>query len=238
MLSEIIKKSLPIYEVYLPSKNKNFRFRPMTVKEEKILLLAQNEGKISEISYAIKTILESCFENLKDVSDMQLIDVQTAFLNLRAKSMGEVFSFQIKCPDTGENIVLECQLSDFKPVGNKNNSSKIKLQDDIVLMMKYPTLNYFINKTEDSQDEIKNLFLNCFVEIHTKENIITKNETSVKEIEEFFDSLSLKQYSEIISFFENVPKLELNMDYSTKDGVKRFIRFNGLDSFFELASAI
>lgn len=238
MLSELIKKSLPVYEIHFPIRNKKYRFRPMTVKEEKYLLLAQNEKTSSSMAYAVKTILESCFENLEKVEELELIDVQTAFLHIRTRSIGEAFSFDMTCPETGEKLTLNSVLSDFKPNNNKETTGKIKLNDEIVLILKTPTLNYFMNKQENIEDEIKDLFINCFKEVHTKADVISKSDTSLNDISEFYDSLSVNQYSEVINFFENIPRMELNINYKTSDGIDRQVKFNGLDSFFELASVI
>jgi hypothetical protein len=238
MLSEILKKSLPVYEVKFPSSNKTHRFRPMTVKEEKTLLLAQNEGKPNGMAYAIKNIIESCFEGIKNAGDLDLIDSQVAFLHLRSKSIGEVFSFQIKCPETGQDLTLSCQLSDFKQKIEKDKLNKIKLKDDIILILKSPTLRYFIEKEGESNDPVKDLFVNCFSEVHTTDSVISKSEISKEEIQEFFDTFTIEQYSNIMKFFENIPKMELEINYTTKDEVQRKVRFDGLESFFELASVI
>lgn len=237
MLSEILKKSLPNFEVTLPSINKTYKFRPMTVKEEKTLLLAQNENSVPVMAKAMKQIIENCFYEIQDAGSLDLIDVQTAYLNLRSKSVSEVFDFQIVCPETGEKVNLKCDLSAFKPTKKPQNIYKLKLNERMVLLMKCPNLNYYIEKNEDDND-IKKLFSNCFVEFQTENDSITKNETSQNDIEEFFDSLTVEQYNLILEFFENIPKLQLELNYITKDKIERNIKFSGIDSFFELASVI
>lgn len=237
MLSELLKKSMPVYEVYLPAKKKKINFRPMSVKEEKNLLLAQNEGKISTIALSLKQILENCFDDIGKVENLELIDVQTAFIELRAKSMGEIFSFEMTCPHTGDNVKLQCSLADFKQKINEERKNTINIADNFILVMKNPSLSYFIQKKEEN-DSIKDLFVECFVELHTEDNVFEKNQTSKQDIEEFFDSLTVSQYEKVINYFENIPKLELKINYTTKDKIKREVVFNGLDSFFELASVI
>lgn len=236
MLSDLLKKSMPVYELYLPSKNKKVSFRPMTVKEEKILLLAQNEAKISTIALAIGQILQNCFENIDNPENLELIDVQKAFLNLRSKSMGEDFVFQIKCPYTGDDLKLNCNLKDFKEKIDSIRKNTIKINENITILMKNPSLSYFIEKQEE--DSIKELFVHCFQELHSEHQIITKSETSIEEIQELFDSFTVSQYEKVVEYFQSIPKMELTIQYVTKDKVKREITFNGLDSFFELASVI
>lgn len=237
MLSEILKKSMPVYELKLPSNNKKVIYRPMSVKEEKNLLLAQNENTISTIALAIKNILQSCFENIGNAEDLELIDVQKAFIYLRAKSMGEQFTFQMKCPFTDESLNLTCGLEDFVEKINSDRKHSIQINNEIAIVLDNPKLSYFIEKT-NTEDSIKELFVNCFKELHTKENVISKEDTNIQEIENFFDSLTVPQYEKIVEHFKNTPKIELTIKYKTKDGVQREVIFNGLDSFFELASVI
>lgn len=237
MLSELLKKSLPNFEITLPSSNKKYKFRPMTVKEEKNLLLAQNEGTVPAMANAMKQIIETCFDGIKDAGNMDLLDVQTAYLNLRAKSVSEVFEFQIICPETSEKINLKCDISSFKTSKKPENTHKVKLNDKMIIILKSPTLNYYINK-EENENDLKKLFLNCFVELQTDTDSISKNDTSEDDIQEFFDSLTVEQYNLLLKFFETIPKLELELNYVTKDTVNRNIKFNGIDSFFELASVI
>jgi hypothetical protein len=236
MLTEILKKSLPIFEVTLPASNKKYKFRPMTVKEEKNLLLAQSEGSVSSMAKAMKNIIENCYHDIKDAGNLSLIDAQMAYLNLRSKSVSEVFDFQIICPETNEKINLKCDISLFKPNEKIENIYKVKFGNGMVLLLKSPDLNYYIEKETD--DDLKKLFANCFVEFQTSTDSITKNDTSEDDIEEFFDSLTMDQYNILIEFFRKIPKLELELPYKTKDGVSRSVKFNGIDSFFELASVI
>lgn len=237
MLSEILKKSMPVYELQLPSKSKRVIYRPMSVKEEKNLLLAQNENTLSTIALAIRNILQACFENIGNAEELELIDAQKAFIHLRAKSMGEQFTFQMKCPFTNDNLTLSCGLDDFVEKINPERKNNIQINDEIAIVLTNPTLSYFMNKT-DNEDSIKELFIHCFKELHTKSMVISKQDTNVQEIESFFDSLTVSQYEKVVEYFKTTPKMEVTVKYKTKDGVQREVMFNGLDSFFELASVI
>jgi hypothetical protein len=235
MISEFLKSTLPEYEIFLPKLNKKIKFRPMTVKQEKVLLLNQDED-LQTKAKAILNILKDCFYELKQIEKLEIIDVEKSFLSLRAKSVSEVFEFGIICPYTNENINIKTSIDDFKEIFDEHDKI-ISLNKDMKLIMNYPTFSYFL-EDKKTDDEIKNLFFHCFKELHTKNDVINKDQVSLKDIEEFLDSMTVKQYSQILNFLQNIPHLENKITYKTKDGIERELILKGLDSFFELASVI
>lgn len=236
MINELIKSTFPQYETVLPRSKQRIKFRPMTVKEEKVLLLAQHQKEKTQIYSSIKNILQSCCEGLKNIESLEIIDVERAFLQLRSKSIEENFKFGIVCPYTNEKIVLKTSIENFKQLMPEKENNKIKINDKIFLILKHPTFSYLLN-TSENVDEEKELFYHCFHELQTEDNAYNKENTTKNEILEFFDYLTKKQYQEILTFFNNIPRIENELKYFTSDGVERKIVIKGLDSFFELASA-
>ena len=105
MINQLIKSTFPEYEITLPRSKQRVKFRPMTVKEEKVLLLAQHQKQKNQLYLSIKNILQSCYEGLKNIESLEIIDIEKAFLHLRSKSIEENFKFGIVCPYTEEKIV-------------------------------------------------------------------------------------------------------------------------------------
>lgn len=236
MISEFLKNTLPIYDVTLPISKKKLKFRPMTVKEEKLLLLAQQSLSIPQIAQSMVQILRNCYENLKNPEKLAIADAEKAFLMLRCKSIGEEASFIIKCPFTGEPINTNINLENFIFEGLREDSAKIKLSDDMMIVLKEPTLEYFLNYDESNSDELKNLFKNCFVELQTQSNVYTINEIPEKELDEFYDYLTSKQLKLISEYMNNIPRFKKKITYKTKDNVSREFTLLGIDSFFGYAS--
>jgi hypothetical protein len=236
MLSELIKSTLPEYEITLPKSKQKVRFRPMTVKEEKVLLVNQHHGQKNHIYLGIKNIIESCFSGIKNTDSMDIIDVEKAFLHLRSKSIEENFKFGIVCPYTEENIILKTSIDNFKEIFPEKEMNKIKINDKMTLIMKYPTFSYLLERSESGEQD-KELFLNCFHELQTENDSYNKETVSKNDLSEFFDHLTKKQYQQVLNFFNSIPRLENEVKYVTSDGIERTIVIKGLDSFFELASA-
>lgn len=238
MISDFLKDNLPSYEVTLPISKKKLKFRPMTVREEKLLLLAQQSMSISQIAKSMVQVLRNCYEDLKTPEQLAIADAEKAFLVLRCKSIGEIVNFMLKCPVTGEPVNANMNLENFTFEGLREASGKIKLLDNMVVVLKEPTLEYFMNYDESDKDELKNLFKNCFVELQTQSNVYTKNEISEKELDDFYEYLTPKQLKLISEYMNGIPRFKKKITYTTKDGVSREFTLLGIDSFFGYASAI
>lgn len=237
MISELLKNSLPKYEMVLPTSKKTLKFRPMTVKEEKILLLAQQSMSVNLMANAMVQILKNCVDGLEKPEQLTMADAEKAFLMIRSKSMGEMANFVIKCPETKEPIPIQLNLENFEFENRKEENGKIKLSDDMLVVLKQPNLEYFLNYEEDSPDELKNLFKNCFLELQTPTNVYKKTELSMNDISEFYDYMTSKQLNLISEYMNTVPRFRKKIEYTTKDGIKREFILFGIDSFFAYASA-
>ena len=235
-LSELLTANIPKYDIIIPSTGEKTKFRPFLVKEEKVLLVAQNTGSTTEVLNSIQRIIEHCVDDIQDVSSLPLFDLEYLFVKLRSKSIGELANPIIKCPVTEEEIQLEVNLNDIELKGTPKKENKIKISENIILKMKYPTLKTILDQDYeiDFQDpeSFYNLAIRCIEEIITKEENINVSQLPIKEIEEFVDNMTKNQFEKILNFFVDIPKLEKSIKYVTSDGVQREVLLSGLSDFF------
>lgn len=234
MISELLKNSLPEYEITLPVSNKKHKYRPMTVKEEKILLLAQDSKSLKEMARATAKILKNCFD-IKNPEKLSIADAEMAFLELRAKSMGEKVNFSIKT-DSGK-IPITLDITTFEVNDISNKSHKIKINEEMILMLKDPEFAYLCEIDEKESDIMKSLFKYCFVELQTKENVYKKDDVSDKDLSDFFDYMTTEQVNQFYDFVKKIPRMKKTIDYLDGSGEKKSITMMGIDSFFVYASA-
>ena len=236
-LAALIAEKTPIYPVTIPSTGKKTTFRPFFVKEEKILLMAQESHNDTEILLAIKDIIESCVEGVKNAQNLPLFDIEYLFVQLRAKSVGEVVEPILVCPDTGENIPLKVNLTEVTIINDKNHNNKIKIADDIMVKMKYPSISILEKRGSvidySNPSSFYDLIVDCIETIQTKDESIIAEELMREEIEEFVDSMTKEQFNLLLDFFITCPRLEHEVKYTPSDGKERTFVLSGLGDFFE-----
>jgi len=230
-LSSILIKETPKYELALPSSKEKFNFRPFLVKEEKILLISQDGGNLHEMYSAIRDVVESCVEGIENVQDMPLFDVEYIFIQLRAKSVGEVVFPTFTCPETGEHISTSINLTSINVKFPKNHTANIKISENVYVKMKYPTISMILNN-ESEEENIYDTIAFCIESISNKKESFSTNDFSPEEIKEFVDHLTNEQFTKLMQFLETSPRIEHEEKYTTSDGVERRIMFSGLGDFF------
>ena len=235
-LSDLLSSKTPKYTMEIPSTKKNATYRPFLVKEEKVLLLAQTSENHSEILLAVKNIIESCVDDIGDVSDIPIFDVEYIFINLRAKSVGEIVEPVIVCPKTNEKVTLEINLMDIGIKENKNHKNKIQIDENIILEMGYPSIS-IIQKTESDidytdPDSFYNLISMCIKKVHTAEETIETSLLPEHEVNDFIDNMNRDQFEKVLDFFLTAPRLEYEAEYTTSDDVQRTVVLSGLSDFF------
>jgi len=230
----------PEYDLVLPSTQKNITYRPFLVKEEKLLVLALESENTKQITTAIKSVLKSCIltRGIK-VEKLPTFDIEYLFLNIRARSVGEEVEVNIVAPDDGEtNVTVTIDLEDIQVQTNKNHSNKIKLDETLMMEMKYPSLEQFISNNFDFEGETDinqsfELIASCIDKIYNEDEVWSTDDCSKKEVVDFLEQMSSTQFKEIEQFFETMPKLSHAIEItnpSTK--VKSTIVLEGLSSFF------
>jgi len=230
----------PEYDLVLPSTQKNITYRPFLVKEEKLLVLALESENTKQITTAIKSVLKSCIltRGIK-VEKLPTFDIEYLFLNIRARSVGEEVEVNIVAPDDGEtNVTVTIDLEDIQVQTNENHSNKIKLDETLMMEMKYPSLEQFISNNFDFEGETDinqsfELIASCIDKIYNEDEVWSTDDCTKKEVVDFLEQMSSTQFKEIEQFFETMPKLSHTIEItnpSTK--VKSTIVLEGLSSFF------
>ncbi|SVB58610.1 uncharacterized protein METZ01_LOCUS211464 [marine metagenome] len=234
------KLNVPVYEAILPSTEKVIKYRPFLVKEEKLLFTAQESGEEAVLP-AVKQIIKNCVQGELDIDNMPLFDIEYLFLRLRAKSVGEEVTLGLKpwgCPQNNGELCeftteVSVNLEEIKCVKDKKHTSKIMLDDNIGIMMKYPDISQMnIKETENDAMGMK-IIKNSINMIFTEEETHERGSFTEKELDDFVDSLNTKQLDSIRNFFETMPTLKHTVKYkcgTCKEEKETTVQ--GLQSFF------
>ena len=234
------KISTPTYELELPSTGKTIRYRPFLVKEEKLLVLALESDDSKEITNAIKAVLKDCIQTRGvKVDTLPTFDIEYLFLNIRGKSVGEDIEVSVLCPDDGETYTeVQISIDDIKVTRDKNHSTQIKIDDNLMMEMRYPSLDQFIKNNfdfaEDNQvDQSFDLIASCVDKVFSEDEAWTSEDFTKKEVTEFLEQMNSAQFKEIESFFSTMPKLSHEVQVvNPKTKKKSKVTLEGLASFF------
>jgi len=229
----------PTYELTLPSSKKTIKYRPFLVKEEKILIIAMESQDDKQITNAIKTVISNCIltKGVK-VEELATFDIEYLFLNIRGKSVGETVDVLITCPDDEvTQVPVSINLDEIQVQTNPNHTRDIKLDDNLTMRMRYPSLSQFIknnfNITDVTVDDTFELISGCIEQVYSEEESWSASDCTKKELFEFVDQLSSKQFKEIETFFETMPKLSHTIKIKNPETkVESEVVLEGLTSFF------
>ena len=234
------KIATPTYELELPSTGKTIQYRPFLVKEEKLLVLALESEDTKQITTAIKTVIKACIKTKGiKVETLPTFDIEFLFLNIRGKSVGEEIEVNIVCPDDGEtNVPVFIDLDSIQVEKDDDHTNQIKLDDDLMMEMKYPSLEQFIKNNFDFQegnqmDQSFELIATCIDKIYNEDEVWATADCTKKEVKEFLESMNSSQFKEIEKFFESMPKLKHTIEVTNPNTkVKSEVVLEGLASFF------
>ena len=235
------KINTPTYQLTLPSNNKKIKYRPFLVREEKILILALESSDAKQISSSIVEIMSDCIETKGvDITKLPSFDIEYLFLNIRAKSVGESVDVIITCPDDNKTTVdTTINIDDIKVKKTKGHNNIIKLDDTYSMKLKYPSMQQFIDANFDSDQEESSvtqslqMLSTCIDMIYDEEESWDASDSSPEELNEFIEQLNTKQFKEVETFFETMPKLEHIVEVTNpKTGKTSKVKLEGLASFF------
>ena len=234
------KIATPTYELELPSTGKTVQYRSFLVKEEKLLVIALESEDTKQITTAIKAVIKACIKTRGvKVEALPTFDIEYLFLNIRGKSVGEDLDVNIICPDDKETEVkVNINLDDIQCKKNPDHTNKIKLDDNLMMEMKYPSLDEFIKSNFDldeknQMDQSFDLIASCIDKIYNEEEVWASEDCTKKEMSEFLESMNSSQFKEIESFFETMPKLSHTLKVTNPNTkVVSDIVLEGLASFF------
>ena len=230
----------PTYELELPSTGKKVKYRPFLVKEEKLLVLALETEDTKDISTAIKTVLKNCIQTRGvKVENLPTFDIEFLFLNIRGKSVGEEVEVNLIAPDDEETQVpVTISIDDIKIQKSKEHNSKVKLDNTLMMEMKYPSLDQFIKSNFDFTEEVSmdqsfDLIASCIDKIYNEEEVWSTADCTKKEVKDFLEQMNSMQFKEIEKFFETMPKLSHSVTFTNpKTKVESTVVLEWLSSFF------
>ena len=234
------KIATPSYELELPSTGKTITYRPFLVKEEKLLVIALESEDTKQITNAIKAVIRACVltKGIK-VETLPTFDIEYLFLNIRGKSVGEQLDVNVICPDDEKTSVkVQIDLDDIKIIKNENHTNKIKLDKNLMMELKYPSLDEFIKnnfdfKDENAMEQSFKLIASCIDKIYDDEEVWVASDCTRKEITDFLESMNSSQFKKIEEFFTSMPKLSHTIKVKNPETkVESEVVLEGLASFF------
>tara|TARA_B100000427_G_scaffold302052_1_gene285662 strand:- start:59 stop:769 length:711 start_codon:yes stop_codon:yes gene_type:complete len=232
------KLNVPEYNLKLPSNGKSVKYRPFLVKEEKLLYLAMESGEQKDMIDAVKNILLSC-TSLRSLKDLSTFDIEYLFLKIRTRSVGEAVNVNITCPDDNTTQVpVSIPLDDIEIKTDPKHKRELKLSDDIIVTMGYPSFDMFVKLNlvgdDPGMDQVFEMAAACVETIADTEQVYDAKESSKKELLSFFDDMNSGQFAKVQEFFETMPKLSHTLKVTNPEtGVENEVTLEGLASFFE-----
>ena len=234
------KIATPTYELELPSTGDTVTYRPFLVKEEKVLVIALESEDNKQITNAIKAVLKSCVltKGIK-VEKLPTFDIEFLFLNIRGKSVGEELEVNIICPDDEKTQVpVTIDLDDIQVQKYDDHENQIKIDENIMMEMAYPSLDQFIKNNfefdeKNAMAQSFELIAQCIDKIYTEEEVWAAADCTKKEMKDFLEQMNSNQFKEIEKFFETMPKLSHSVSVTNPNTkVKSEVVLEGLASFF------
>lgn len=236
------KIDTPKYEITLPLSKKRIRYRPFTVKEQRNLLMAMESDENETIQLAINDVLHNCLlsEDV-NVENLPVVDIEYFFIQLRAKSVGEVVEARYRCnnqvdgKNCGHIMETEIPLTKIEVSRDKEISNEIKLNDRFIVKLRYP--DYKSVKESMKFDNVNDLTFNLIAKsvesVYDGEQFYYANEVAHSEMVDFVESLSQEQFKKIEEFFNNLPRIQENIELKcSKCGFHHKIKVEGLENFF------
>ena len=231
--------TIPTYELEVPSTDEKIKYRPFLVKEEKILLIALESGENEDIIRAVTTIVDECTFNKLKLGKIPMFDVEYIFLQIRAKSVGEISTLNLLCPDDGKTYAkVEVDLTEIQVHVDEEHNSKIELTDEMGIIMQYPTIDSFMTGEflTVTAENMLDIIVSCIEQIYDKggEEVHMAVDSTKKELLEFIEQLNTKQFAKVQRFFDTMPKLKHTITVKNPKTKKESeITLIGLNDFFE-----
>jgi len=229
------KLNAPTHTLVLPSSGEEVKYRPFLVKEQKLLLMAQQNKNTKEVTDAMITIISNCTG--VDATNLPTFDVEYIFLKIRGKSVGDIVDLNLICPDDNLTTVpIKLDINEIDVQISEDHTNTIQLTDEIKLVMNYPTLSDASEHeiTADNPDGVFKVLQTCINEIHNGDEIFHKVDMTKADISDFVDSLNTQQFNSLLAFFETMPKLRHVVEVTNpKTGVTSEVLLEGMESFLE-----
>lgn len=228
------KIDLPLFELSLPSTDETISYRPFTVKEEKILLMAQESKDPHQMVLAMRQIATNCCPDV-DVDNLPMFDLEYIMLQVRSKSVDNKISFSIKDPDTGDPVNLEIDIDEIDLKLDENHTREIAVSDNMYLMMRYPRLDevsIFLDVVENPTESLFDVMISCIESVVNGDEVQDLKDFSKEEVMEFVETFPGATVDALQNFFETMPKLRFNTKYMNSAGEEKEVTLEGTETFF------
>jgi hypothetical protein len=239
------KIDVPIYDLKLLSTGKKIRFRPFTVKEEKLFLMAAEAADLKSVTDTVKQVINNCVLDDIDIDELPLFDIEQIFLQLRSKSIGEVVNLKYRCnnvikDDSEEEkkcntvVEIDVNINDIIPEFEKTDKNRIEITENLGVVMRYPNFKVFESLNDENETEsILNTIISCIDYIYDKETLYYAKDSTKEELIEFVESLQTKDLQKFKEFFDTTPKLRKNIKFKcSKCSYEEDVLVEGIESFF------
>lgn len=224
------KISSPTFRAELPSTGREIKYRPFTVKEEKILLMASQSNDTTSVTDAIKQIMTNCILDDVDVNSMATFDVEYLFIQLRSKSVDNIM--QLQFVEDGETYKVEVDLDDIVVQRPESKSNHITLNEETSIVLKYPSFDMIEKLQGGAEGDVVEVVSNSIDKIVYGEDILDLADYTKDQVTSFIESFTSKNMRDIESFFQSMPRVKIDLNYITKDGEKKTKEVSGLQNFF------
>ena len=230
----LTKLNAPSYEMKVPSTGETVKFRPFLVKEQKILMIAQESKDPNMMANAMCDLIESCCENIKEVEKMPTFDIEYMFLQLRAVSVGSEIELEMLCQDDNvTRIPVTIDLGEIKVSELPNHKKEIMITDKIGMTFKYPSLKDIAKYGQDGMSAVDTTFgviQDCLVNIFDENQVY--DEMNQQELQEFVEQMTTEQFEEVQGFFDTMPKLRHTVEVKNPNtGHVNKVHLEGMQSF-------
>ena len=229
------KISTPILSFVIPSTQDIKKFRPFLVKEEKLLLLAQQGGETDTIT-ALKQVITNCCHDVIDVDRLTTFDIEYLFLKLRAKSVDNMVKLRFRDHEDDKIYDFDVNLDEIEIKLDPDHTNKIQINEEVGMIMKYPDVNLTstVNNIKSADDLFTKVVIYCIDSIYDKDKVYPAADSSEEELVEFIDALDHNSFEKIQKFFDTMPKLYHELHYKNELGNDRTIKLDSVKDFFTL----
>ena len=229
------KLDVPLYSIKVPSTSKKINIRPLTVKEEKILLLAQQTNSVTQTLLAIKQVINNCVQVPNfDMNSLAIFDIEYIFLQLRAKSINNMVSVSYKDNEDQKLYSFDIDLEKITVDVPKKPNFKVKLTEQKTLQLKYPTLDVFdrLSDTASEEEQFESVAIAVLDMLYDGDEVYDFRDYSKEEIQEFIESLDISMFEKIKTFIDNIPSVNHTLTYTNANGATKKIILKGMNDFF------
>ena len=231
------KLNTPTYELELPSTGEKIKYRPFLVKEQKILMMAQEGSDENEIAEAMGNLVSDCTFGKIDAKVSPMFDIEYIFLKVRGKSVGDKIELNVTCPDDEKTSApVTIDIEEIQVHMLEDHTNEVNISDDIKVVLRYPVLSDMKNvkASSNSVDRVFNVLNSCITSIHFGDDVYNKVDLTDKDINEFVDQFTSEQFDTMVKFFDTMPKMRHIVNVTNpKTKVTSEVVLEGLESFLE-----